>query len=322
MKLTEKTLIFSLEDAPVTEHHASTLAMLPDGRIAAAWFGGTKEKNPDVEIWCSLRTTDGRWTKPSVATVPGHIACWNPVLYHDGTVLRLFFKRGEGIADPPWATWTKTAEITEDGTFLWSEEHELVPGDVSGGRGPVKDKPILLSDGTLLAGASHEYTDGRWLAFADRSSDAGKTWERSAYFETEPGVGLIQPTLWEDEKGVHALMRSNKGYIYRADSRDLGKTWSRAYPTSLSNNNSGIDLVKFSARGLALVCNPVCGNWAKRTPLSLFLSQDNGETWERTLDLETADGEFSYPAVITDGKRLYCTFTYLRRSIMFAVIEL
>jgi predicted neuraminidase len=30
--------------------HASSVTELPDGRIAAAWFAGTNEKNPDVDI--------------------------------------------------------------------------------------------------------------------------------------------------------------------------------------------------------------------------------------------------------------------------------
>jgi hypothetical protein len=43
---------FIFETAPFPESHASTIAETPSGFVAA-WFGGTKERNPDVGIWVS-----------------------------------------------------------------------------------------------------------------------------------------------------------------------------------------------------------------------------------------------------------------------------
>src|SRR5215510_1249961 len=51
------------ETAPFPECHASTLAE-SKGKLVAAWFGGTKEKHPDVGIWVS-RLEDGKWTAPA-----------------------------------------------------------------------------------------------------------------------------------------------------------------------------------------------------------------------------------------------------------------
>src|SRR5918993_5875746 len=73
---------FIFETAPFPESHAATIVETPDGLIAA-WFGGTKERNPDVEIWMSKMKGD-KWTTP-VAVANGIIndsvryACWNPV---------------------------------------------------------------------------------------------------------------------------------------------------------------------------------------------------------------------------------------------------
>jgi predicted neuraminidase len=64
--------------------------------------------------------------------------------------------------------------ISSDEGRTWNEPQPLVEGDEIG-RGPVKDKPILLHDGTWLAGASVE-TDDRWDLFIDRSQDGGATW--------------------------------------------------------------------------------------------------------------------------------------------------
>ena len=47
-----------------------------------------------------------------------------------------------------------------DNGVTWSGPQELVPGDVSGGRGPVRNKPLRLASGRILAGASTEH--GIW----------------------------------------------------------------------------------------------------------------------------------------------------------------
>src|SRR5262245_39991440 len=52
---------FIYETAPFPECHASTIAESKVG-LVAAWFGGTREKHPDVGIWVS-RLEGGKWTK-------------------------------------------------------------------------------------------------------------------------------------------------------------------------------------------------------------------------------------------------------------------
>ena len=226
--------------------------------------------------------------------------------------------------------WKTMRRDSFDGGETFSPPSELVPGDASGGRGPVKNKPILLSDGAILAPASHESADERWRAFADRSDDGGRTFTVSAYFATaDASVKLIQPSFWEDKNGVHAFIRSDQGVIYRADSADLGRTWGMAYPTALPNNNAGLDLARLPDGRLLLASNPVGENWGKRTPLTLSVSEDGGSTFRRLLDLETEDDpasprsaryEFSYPAVLADGQRVYITYTHRRERIAYAIL--
>ncbi|WP_273565578.1 hypothetical protein [Maribacter halichondriae] len=54
--------IYDLEDAPTPECHASTVEV-SNGIVIASWFGGTKEKNKDVGIWVSRKST-GAWSTP------------------------------------------------------------------------------------------------------------------------------------------------------------------------------------------------------------------------------------------------------------------
>ena len=310
--------------------HASTVIKTPDG-LLSCWFGGTHEGKADVAIWSS-RKLDGNWTA-SVKLADGAESNWNPVLfYNEQGKLHLFYKEGQQISD--WQTYLLTS--ADDGK-TWSKASEMVVGDVSGGRGPVRNKPITLSNGSVIAGGSIE--KGIWSAFVDVSTDGCVTWEKSAPIEIAGlsyntgektaesniavseqsfyGRGVIQPSLWESAAGrVHMLLRSSEGYMYRADSEDYGKTWSDAYKTELPNNNSGLDLVKAPFDGnLYLVCNPVQANWGMRSPLSLFKSEDNGATWRKLCDLENEPGEFSYPAIIASDEGVVITYTWNRKNI-------
>ena len=74
---------FIYETAPFPECHAATIAE-SQGGLVAAWFGGTKEKNPDVGIWVS-RVVKGVWTAPvevanGVESPSKRYPTWNPVL--------------------------------------------------------------------------------------------------------------------------------------------------------------------------------------------------------------------------------------------------
>lgn len=321
---------------PTAFCHASTVIALPDGEMLCCWFGGTHEGEADVAIYASRRTDTG-WSEPCVIA-DGADANWNPVLFYaqDGRLL-LFYKQGNKIAD--WQTFFLAS--ADDGKS-WSEPCELAAGDTSGGRGPVRNKPIRLADGRILAGASTER--GLWKAFADISDDDGRTWHKSSLVEIADleyqagektaesniavsqqsfyGRGVIQPSLWQSLDGtVHMLLRSSEGYIYRSDSSDRGETWCAAYALPLPNNNSGLDLVRTADGTLFLVCNPVAANWGQRSPLSLFKSTDDGAVWSKLFDLETEAAEFSYPAIIAVAEKIYITYTYKRQNIAFVAFD-
>src|SRR3984885_8124582 len=96
---------FIFEKASYPECHAATIAETKDG-LVAAWFGGTKERNPDVCIWVSRQKKSGKWTTPEnvangIQPDTTRYACWNPVLYQvpNGNLI-LFYKVG-----PKPAAW-------------------------------------------------------------------------------------------------------------------------------------------------------------------------------------------------------------------------
>lgn len=303
--------------------HASHLLPMDDGSVFAVWFEGTKEGENDVCIHGALRSADGTWSAPVRLTEDDGLPHWNPVLLRraNGDVL-LYYKK-----DTPIAKWYTMVMISTDNCRTFSPAQELVPGDI-GGRGPVRNKVLLMSNGAYAAPASNEA--GQWRAFIDLSSD-GLNYRRGDWLQLFPDEdayhrrGVIQPTLWESAPGhIHTLLRSSEGYIYRADSADYAETWSQPVPISLPNNNSGIDLDKLPDGRLMLAYNPAGENWGPRNHLALAESRDNGHTWQPVTDLENQPGlhEFSYPCVIAVGNTLHISYTVDRMNIAYWQIEI
>ncbi len=304
---------FIYQEAPFPECHASTIVETPYG-LLAAWFGGTEERNADVEIWIS-ENENGVWTEPrSVANGIQHdqkrYPCWNPVLYQipNGPV-QLYYKVG-----PTPREWWGMLTESEDGGRTWSFPRRL-PEDILG---PIKNKPIPLTDGTLLCPSSSEQ-DG-WRVHFEITPDHGRTWSLVGPVHDGQTYSAIQPTVFTQSDGsLLALCRSRQGRIVQVTSQDNGRAWSPMTATSLPNPNAGFDGVTLRDGRLLLVYNHTPRG---RSPLNVALSDDDGRTWQSALILENEPGEYSYPAVIqsADG-RVHITYTWKRETIKHVVLD-
>ena len=280
------------------------------------YFAGAYEKADDVGIWLSL-CVGGVWQAPVCIAKVEKSAHWNPVIYDIPGGVRVTFKVGKEI--PDWVSWHTESF---DGGRTWTK-----PAPYGAACGPVRTKPVRLTSGALLAPNSVETADA-WRTHADVSYDNGQTYEKLSDIPLPKmsGKGAIQPALWESAPGtVHAFLRTTCGFLYRADSKDGGKTWCKAYNTGIPNNNSGIDTVYHKGK-LYLALNPVSGNWAARTPLVILVSEDNGRSFTDFKVLEDAPlcgdrgAEFSYPSLYIENETLYVTYTKNRATIGYAEI--
>ncbi|MCU0407952.1 MAG: exo-alpha-sialidase, partial [Bacteroidales bacterium] len=279
--------IYRGEDVPFPSCHASTIEEIPGGLIAS-WFGGTAERNPDVGIWTS-RFTGGKWSAPvEVANGVrdgGRYPTWNPVLFNSGRQLLLFYKVG-----PSPSTWWGELLRSDDNGNSWSKSERL-PDSILG---PIKNKPLLLSDGTLICPSSSE--DKGWRVHMEYTDRHATSWTKSAYLNGKE-VRVIQPSILLHGQGkLQMLCRSGSSVILTSFSEDYGRSWTPMVSSGLPNPNSGIDAVTLADGRQLLVYNHLKKG---RNVLNLAVSAD-GKTWKEAAVFEndSPGSEFSYPAII------------------------
>ena len=311
---------FIYHSAPFPSAHASTIAQ----RTARSWPPGSVERakaRATSASGCRV-SIDGRWTPPvQVATGVqpdgSRYPCWNPVLFQPrgaGRPLMLFYKVG-----PMPTRWWGMVRTSDDGGVHWTTPRRLPEGIL----GPIKDKPVELADGTIMAGSSTEAPDARnrWLVHFERSTDGGATWTATPPLASPPGdtIDAIQPSILVHPDGaLQALARTKSGRIGETWSRDEGVTWTPLALTKLPNPNSGIDAVTLRDGRFLLVYNDTPRG---RSPLNVAISRD-GRVWQPVLVLESAPGEYSYPAVVQSSDGLvHITYTWQRTRIRHVVVD-
>lgn len=329
--------IFQPGSTSFPESHASTVVALSDGDLLAAWFGGTRERAPDVAIW-TARFHQGLWSRPVEVARESDgnkgVPTWNPVLFHtaDGR-LWLYYKAGESPG-----VWSAARMYSSDEGHTWSARERLPAGLL----GPVRTKPLLLQNGVIVSGSSVEAYKA-WAAWIERSTDDGLTWkklgpilvteaqDKAAVPAADPPLdspevrakdtgprtfeGIIQPSvvlLGGQHLRLYARSRTLAARIVTADSFDGGLTWSATHFLDLPNNNSGLDAVALHDGRVVLIFNDTTRG---RSPLNLAVSRD-GEHFRVFATLERGAGEYSYPALIqAPGGDLEMTYTWQRTTI-------
>ena len=316
---------FTFTTAPYPQVHASTIVETRAGTILAAWFGGTRERNPDVEIYVA-RLSGGTW-QPGVSVATGvqpdgtRLPTWNPVLFQPKNgPLTLFYKVG-----PSPQTWRGMVITSTDDGRTWSKPRRLPDGIL----GPIKNKPVELADGSWLSPSSTEKAGNRWALHFERSADGGKTWQASAPVESPEGIDAIQPSILFHKDGqLQTVARTREGVLAASWSKDGGKSWSALSAIDLPNPNSGTDAVTLADGRQLVVYNHSAHSYARagkglRYPINVAIS-DGGVAWRKVLTLESKPlgAGYAYPAVIQarDG-RVHITYTWDRKRIRHVVLD-
>jgi len=316
---------FIYDKAPYPSCHSVTIVEATNGDLVSAWFGGSHERHPDVCIYSAIKPKGSDKWGESIKVADGvmkdgtRFPTWNPVLYQiPGGDLMLFYKIG-----PKPSEWWGVYRTSSDGGKTWSDKIDMPSKDFLG---PIKNKPVLLSNGTLLLPSS---TEGNgWHLRMESSPDFGKTWVLGDTISRgKQKINAIQPSILFHKDGrIQAIGRTKNRAIFSTFSKDNGKTWSDLELIGLPNNNSGTDAVTLKNGKHLLVYNHVLppGKEAKgpRTPLNLSIS-DDGINWKATLVLEDSKiSQYSYPSIIqsSDGM-VHIVYTWRRQKLKYVKID-
>ncbi len=148
--------------------------------------------------------------------------------------------------------------------------------------------------------------------------------------------GWAEPNVVElSDQTLVMLCRSEEGFLFRSESTDRGRRWSDYVKTDIPNPASKFRLFKLGDGRIVLLHNPSdqvhhpntkhrCPTG--RNPLSVWISDDDMQTWSYKQDLCTFPGALSYPdGEIEEGDTgpiLRFAFDYSRHDVIYMQVAL
>lgn len=313
------------DGSPHAKAHSATLAELPDGSLAAAWYAGSGEGASDVAIYMSKRSTGGGWSAPVAIMTRERvmndlrrnvISLGNPLLLSDdsGRLGLLFVS----IAAGRWSGSSMNLTWSDDGGTTWGPVGKLTMNPLANLSALPRNPPAPLVGGGWAVPVYEEFLgkfpEILWL------QPRGNGWS-AAVSRVEGGVYILQSSLvpLAKDRAVSFFrdFRPAK-WMSAAWSDDAGRTWTKPAVTGLPNRDSGLCAVRLSDGNLLCAFNDV--SQGKRENLRLGLSRDEGRTWETIATLAEEPGhEFSYPYMIrgADGT-IRMVYSARQTQIVFA----
>ena len=351
--------------------HAANLMVLHDGTLACVWFGGSMEGRSDISVYMArLDAGARRWSEPTRLSNDAERSEQNPILFpvpggplwllhtaqlsgnQDTAIVRRRVSHDNGkswgetetLADAPAGTFVRQPiHVHTDGTWLLPIfECRVLPGQKWDGS---------LDESAVL-----------------RSTNQGASWQPIPVPDSVGCVHMsIVPAAGNSLLGFFRSRWADNIYMTRSD--DGGLSWRKPVPTALPNNNSSIQALRLADGRLALILNASSAAdaterrdslydeledqapstpeapaqqaskparrafWgAPRAPMTLALSEDDGQTWPWQRNLETGDGwcmsndsarglnrEYSYPSLRqTADSALHVAYTVFRKHIRHA----
>ena len=305
--------------------HVSSVAPLPGGNVAVVWYSGSREGARDIAIHYAEYDPESGWGASRVLLTCEQCAhelgrhvkkLGNPVLVGDAMDrLWLFYA---SVVEGGWSMASINYKVSRDWGKTWSRSEKIVLSPFFNLTNNVKNKALLLDDGSFLLPVYHELIRKMSYILHVIPNDGGL---RCELIRIGTKGKAIQPALLhEGGRSLLALMRNmNGGSALMSRSYDLGRTWTPIVESSLPNPNSGFDAIGVDGAGYLAVVN----DSGDRSRLALMLSADRGRTWRTIHVLEDRAGrEYSYPSIVRSGNgRYHITYTYERTRIKHATFN-
>jgi predicted neuraminidase len=309
-----------VSDDPTRSEQNPMLFPAPDGKL---WLCYTAQKsgNQDTAIIRYRISEDKGYTWGPIETLfdtPGTFIRQPIVVLDNGEwLIPIWYcpvapgKKWVGDDD------TSAVKISADQGKTWMEYP--VPNSI----GCVHMNVEKLDDGTLLALYRSRWADNVYMS---RSKDNGRTW-------TEP-----VPTELLNNNSSIQFIKLNNGHLAIVFN-NISAASSQERRLSLYDEIEDEDTSETEEEKPVIVeeidPNKKTAFWGTpRAPMTIAISEDNGQTWPYMRDIEVGDGycmtnnskeklnrEYSYPSIkqTLDGK-IHVTFTYFRQTIKYVCI--
>jgi predicted neuraminidase len=296
--------------------HCSTITELPDGKLLAAWYGGSRECAEDVSIYSSIFDPRMRqWETAQLVTdrlktqaeVHRYIrTVGNPVLFTDRHGKTWLFYVTVSVGR--WSGSALNLKYTLDAGRSWTPARRLVLSPFLNLSTLVRTAPFYYADGTIALPAYHEF-----IAQSPELIRLSADGEVLGIKRMAP-AGLLQPSIVPvGPTRAIALLRTFAKGITEVDTEDAGKHWTDPRKLALPAPNSSIMAVRLADGRLLLAFNNCPTD---RTNLSLAISKDSGLTWSVRYEFPEGAGKFSYPYVIqASNGDVHMTYSWKNQRI-------
>lgn len=164
------------------------------------------------------------------------------------------------------------------------------------------DRITILSSGRWLAPVASTpdvHKSNHFICTCFISDDQGKNWRQSKGNVDYEKRGAMEPEVFELKDGkILMIFRTQSGHIGSSISSDGGDHWGKPGSWDVRAPEAPATLRRIPSTGdLMLIWNdnhqPGAGHGGKRTPLTVAISDDEGQTWKQNKLLE-ADPEYDY----------------------------
>lgn len=345
----------------------------PNGDLLTTWLSGSDNEPAADNCEVMSRSTDGgrTWGEPQIVVGAGEVAgSMGPLLtLSDGRLVAFgaYWPYDKGYTE---RHVFRTESL--DSGYTWGERQPLLIHNNHGAFGaPIKlhngeylfpgafhdprPKPLVAPVERLCEAATEEEalampavpgqpSGGKFsthlhgcCCFISRDENA-TTLEEYGYIANRP-LGLLEPVVVQLRDGrVVMLMRAEwGGFLWRAESADNGRTWTPAWETDIPNPSSHTSLIRLPDGRIALFHNAAGrkGTRGPRNPLSIWISDDEMESWSVKEDVIATHGNYrpddwpggldrlAYPAaMLLDDGRLVFVYDRNRREAMFVEVEI
>ncbi|GAB3254210.1 hypothetical protein GCM10027347_14490 [Larkinella harenae] len=320
-----KSLTLQLNPGPDNPRNSEgDFVTLKDGRILFVYsrFTGHSSSDFAAASLVGRYSSDGgkTWTPtdhPIVRNEGGmNVMSVSLLRLQDGKIA-LFYARKNSMDD-----CIPLMRVSSDEAQTWSEPISCITDRV-GYFVLNNNRVIQLKTGRLLMPvALHESPpggkfNGKGRLFTYYSDDNGQTWKVSQEIANPDAITLQEPGLIAlKDNRLMMIIRTDAGVQYAAYSTDQGQNWSPAQATNIVSPVSPATIARIPSTGDLLMVwnnndntdnNPIRG---KRTPLTIAVSNDEGQTWQHVKNLEAdPDGWYCYTAIhFVDKKNVLLSY--------------